>query len=428
MSALLTPVLVSKCLNCRRWVVVVGRKELGDRWCEHHVFRQCDLILQVHDAQNLSVLHELPVYVLILEHLPGDNESQFRVVFDRPFNFGPESIDFSVGQRAMQNDVSLVVEYRGCAFSRYLIKGNSAAQVADRHRKQVSGYALRVTPKSRFVSYAQNMEDVVLSRLVPSVPHGRFIDVGAGHPILENVTYALYLQGWRGINVEPMQKEAALLREERPEDEAIQAAVGATSGSVTLFEAPAENRGATTSSAELAGRYALEGERFVPFEARMITLSSLLSKFEAGEVHVVKVDVEGMESDVLGSADLQRHRPWVVVVESTEPNSSISTAHRWEHLVLEGGYRLTLFDGLNRFYVRSDLEDIQTLLSVPANVFDGWTPSIVVELEMDNAAKEEYIASLLSEFKALRAAALEAERYAKALENAVADMRAAKNK
>ena len=275
-----------------------------------------------------------------------------------------------------------------------------------------------MTTEPVFVSYAQNMEDVVLARLVSLVPQGRFIDVGAGHPILENVTYAFYLQGWRGINVEPMPTEVELLREVRPDDETIQAAVGASMGSVTLFEAPSENRGATTSSAELAARYAeADGEPFVAFESPMVTLASLLEKFEPGEIHVVKIDVEGMEFDVLTGAELAQHRPWVVVVESTEPNDPTSTAHIWEHIVLEAGYRYVLFDGLNRFYVRADLDEVANLLSVPANVFDHWVPLIALELE---AAKLE--------IEALRAARTEAENYAQSLESALADLRSANEK
>lgn len=262
------------------------------------------------------------------------------------------------------------------------------------------------------MSYAQNMEDVILGRLVALVPRGRFIDIGAGHPILENVTYAFYLQGWRGINVEPMHAEVELLRSERPDDETVQAAVGAAMGSVTLFEAPpAMNRGATTASAELAARYAkADGEPFVAFESPMVTLSSLLAKFEPGEVHVVKVDVEGMEFDVLTGADLEKHRPWVVVVEATEPNSPTSTAHQWEHIVVNAGYRCALFDGLNRFYVRNDLDDVAELLSVPANVFDNWTPLRIVELRQ--------------EVEELRASFGEAQAYAQALENVLADVHA----
>ncbi len=264
------------------------------------------------------------------------------------------------------------------------------------------------------MSYSQNMEDVVLARLALLIPQGSFIDVGAGHPILENVTYALYLRGWRGINVEPMRTEVELLCERRPEDETIQAAVGATNGTVTLFEAPASNRGATTSSAELAQRYAASGEPFRPFESPMVTLSSLLGKFAAGSVHVVKVDVEGMEADVLTGADLAAHRPWVVVVESTQPNTTTGSAHLWEDIVLSAGYRCALFDGLNRFYVRSDLEDIANLLSVPANVFDNWISNSLAEARLEIAE--------------LRATVTEATTYAHALENVVADLRAAQNK
>ena len=172
-----------------------------------------------------------------------------------------------------------------------------------------------------------------------------------------------------------------------------------------MFEAPSENRGATTSSAELAAQYAsADGEPFVAFKSPMVTLASLLTKFGPGGVHVVKVDVEGMEFNVLTGAELSQHLPWVVVVESTAPNTPTSTAHLWEHIVLEAGYKCVLFDGLNRFYVRADLDDVARLLSVPANVFDRWVPAALVKLQ------ETF---------------LEVEAYARDLEKAVADLRAA---
>jgi len=283
-------------------------------------------------------------------------------------------------------------------------------------------YAEDMIAGSEFVSYAQNMEDVVLARLVAVVSDGRFIDVGAGHPILENVTYALYLKGWRGINVEPMSAEVELLRAQRPGDETVQAAVGEMTGSITLFEAPSENRGSTTSSAELAGRYATEsGQQFAAFDSPMVTLSSLLGKFEPGAVQLVKIDVEGMEYDVLTGAELEKHRPWVVVVEATAPNSPDSTAHLWEDIISKAGYRCTLFDGLNRFYVRSDLPAIAELLSVPANVFDRWIPSTLLAMHSENE-------HLRAEIEHLRVTAREAETYAHALENVVHDLRVANEK
>lgn len=287
---------------------------------------------------------------------------------------------------------------------------------------------ITVTPAQSFISYAQNQEDVVLSRLVPILPAGRFIDVGAGHPVLENVTYALYLRGWRGVNVEPMAREAALLRELRPDDQTIECALGAADGTVTLFEAPLDNRGATTAAEEVAELYKAAGSEFRPFEAPMITLSSLLSQLDPGEFHLVKIDVEGMEAEVLAGADLATHRPWVLVIEATEPNSTVGTAHLWEATVLNSGYVFVLFDGLNRFYVREDLPDIQQLLSTPANVFDRWTSvtSAAAEELRDHAAALEatvarqqvYIDSLLAEVDAVSHRAAVAEEFARSLDAA----------
>lgn len=282
-----------------------------------------------------------------------------------------------------------------------------------------------VTPAEPFISYAQNQEDVVLSRLLPLVPAGRFIDVGAGHPVMENVTYALYLRGWRGINVEPMEREAGLLREVRPEDQTIQRAVGAKTGTITLFEAPLDNRGGTTAIEAVARRYAAAGIELQPFKVPMITLSSLLGQLEPGAFHLVKIDVEGMEAEVLAGADLATHRPWVLVIEATEPNSTVGTAHLWEATVLDAGYVCILFDGLNRFYVRSDLSDVQQLLSAPANVLDRWVTASSVAadelrdhaaaLEATVAQQQVYIDSLVGELGAQREEAAKTLAYIESL-------------
>ena len=46
------------------------------------------------------------------------------------------------------------------------------------------------------VSYAQNREDVLLSRVLPG-PVGSYIDVGAADPVELSVTKWFYDRGWR---------------------------------------------------------------------------------------------------------------------------------------------------------------------------------------------------------------------------------------
>ena len=76
-----------------------------------------------------------------------------------------------------------------------------------------------------FVSYAQNREDVVLARALKHVERGRYVDVGANDPVADSVTYAFYDRGWSGIAVEPVPMYADRLREIRPRDRIVQAAV-----------------------------------------------------------------------------------------------------------------------------------------------------------------------------------------------------------
>jgi FkbM family methyltransferase len=268
------------------------------------------------------------------------------------------------------------------------------------------------------ISYAQNLEDVVLSRLTRFVPAGTYVDVGAGHPVLENATYWLYSQGWRGINVEPMGREVGLLRETRPEDVTIEAAAGAARGTITLYEAPLENRGGTTSDLQLAERYRSEGQDFRAFDAALRTLDDILDEYPLQPLHLLKVDVEGSESEVLAGFDLRRHRPWVLVVEATIPNSRLRAPMPWEPHLLASGYVHTLFDGLNNFYVRDDMPEIAEALSAPANVFDGWIPAQLHRLQ----AGLEEAAERSAEFERRLA---DAAVYAKSLEAALVRAEAA---
>ena len=70
----------------------------------------------------------------------------------------------------------------------------------------------------RFVSYAQNYEDVMLKRAFGNLKFGFYVDVGAHHPVNDSVTHDFYKIGWHGINIEPMQLEFDLLTEQRPRD------------------------------------------------------------------------------------------------------------------------------------------------------------------------------------------------------------------
>jgi septal ring factor EnvC (AmiA/AmiB activator) len=81
-----------------------------------------------------------------------------------------------------------------------------------------------------------------------------------------------------------------------------------------------------------------------------------------------------MEREVLVGADWSSFRPRVVVMEATVPKSDEPAHEAWEPVLLDAGYRLALFDGLNRFYAHADEPALLQALASPANVFDDFVP------------------------------------------------------
>ena len=77
-----------------------------------------------------------------------------------------------------------------------------------------------------FISYAQNLEDVMLYRALKYVERGFYIDVGAMHPTINSVTKAFYDRDWRGINIEPSPEYFDSLQQERPEDINLNVVIG----------------------------------------------------------------------------------------------------------------------------------------------------------------------------------------------------------
>jgi FkbM family methyltransferase len=225
-----------------------------------------------------------------------------------------------------------------------------------------------------FESFAQNGEDVVLWRALGSQISGRYVDVGANHPTVDSVTRAFYDRGWRGIAVEPVPAFADRFRAERPEDIVVQAAITDHSGdSVTLHEF--RDTGLSTMVDKFADRHRESGRDVNNITVATLTLDDVLTNagWSGSDIHFVSIDTEGAEEGVLAGFDLNRWRPWVLVIESTAPNTTQPTYAVWEEMVTSAGYQFCLFDGLSRFYVDRDHRELIPALSYGASVVDDYS-------------------------------------------------------
>src|SRR5919112_4341351 len=107
--------------------------------------------------------------------------------------------------------------------------------------------------KAMELSYAQNLEDYHLARVFAGQATGFYIDVGAGHPVADNVSFWFYLQGWRGLVVEPQQDLAALYAHIRPRDIAVCGLVGRSAGEADFHVVERLHGFSTTNEAHARG-------------------------------------------------------------------------------------------------------------------------------------------------------------------------------
>lgn len=244
-----------------------------------------------------------------------------------------------------------------------------------------------------FISYAQNREDVILWRALGHIKNGFYIDVGANHPVDDSVTKAFYDRGWCGINVEPLPSHLAQLQAERPRDINLGIALGEKKGEIELYDTNV--RGLATACSTVAQSHRERGFEVKTLNVSVQRMDEVWSVHVRGDVHFVKIDVEGFEAQVLRGMDLRKQRPWVLIIEATQPNSRTLDAH-WESLVISQDYEFVYFDGLNRYYVAQEHPELVQAFGSPPNVFDAYITA--EQLRLENLLKEQhYVAGQLKQ-------------------------------
>lgn len=225
----------------------------------------------------------------------------------------------------------------------------------------------------RMISYSQNSEDVLLRRLYPEKTDGYYIDVGAHHPLHDSVTRYFYDRGWHGINIEPIPDMYQRLSQERTRDINLNVGLSNSDG-ISIFYESVTHPALSTFVEANTQHHIEQGEKFRERTVPLTTLAKICAEHAVSKIDFLSIDVEGFERQVLEGADFERWRPRAILIESTYPNSRRPTHRLWEDLLLNADYSFAFFDGLNRFYVRSEDASLCERLAVPANVFDNFIP------------------------------------------------------
>jgi FkbM family methyltransferase len=250
---------------------------------------------------------------------------------------------------------------------------------------------------SPLVSYAQRFEDLYLMRCFGERADGFYIDIGSGHPVYDNVSFAFYLRGWRGITVEPNPWLARLTRAVRPRDRHIEGVIGAAAGEMTFYVVDDYHGFSTTIAAHAEQARTEYGKAAQALTVPVVTLAQLCREQQApATFDFLKVDVEGAEPDVLLSGDWRAYRPKLIVVEALAPFTQAPAWDAWEPFLAGHGYRYVWFDTLNRYYLAAEAEELAPCFASAPASFDTFQFRDVKPALTSDAHPDYRLATLLA--------------------------------
>ena len=240
------------------------------------------------------------------------------------------------------------------------------------------------------ISYAQRYEDTHLLRAFGEQASGFYIDIGAGHPVYDNVSFAFYLRGWSGVTVEPNPWLAQLSEAVRPRDIRVQSLVGEQPGEATYYLVEDFHGLSTTIEDHAGAAQSVFGKRSQQMTMPVTTLQALCEQYAPDAIDFLKIDVEGAEREVILGGDWRRFRPKVVLAEALAPMTMAAAFEAWEPLLLNNGYRFAYFDSLNRYYVAEEHAALGERLAAAPASFDGVAPFNQFKPALDDTSHPDH--------------------------------------
>ena len=172
--------------------------------------------------------------------------------------------------------------------------------------------------------FSSDGEDAILDKIVPRNQSFYYIDIGANHPVKHSNTFIFYLRGLSGICIDPLPGLDSQYRFFRPHDLFINSGISTDPGISSLpfyvyNDCPDNSTLSLQHVQTLKRLHNRLPSRII--DIPLITTSYLLKCYETRfghnlPVHILSLDIEGNEYEIMRSFFDLGSFPWIVCVEN----------------------------------------------------------------------------------------------------------------
>ncbi len=169
------------------------------------------------------------------------------------------------------------------------------------------------------ISYSQCGEDLIINFMFKSMGINRptYLDIGAYDPIELSNTYLFYLQGSRGVCIEPDPHQCQKIKLHRPEDKCLNIGIGKKKSEPKDFYVMS-NKTLSTFSKSTALQLAKESQYAIAdiIKIPLNSINQIISDHFNDSLDLISLDTEGIDEQILTSMNFSNSRPKVFCVET----------------------------------------------------------------------------------------------------------------
>jgi hypothetical protein len=186
--------------------------------------------------------------------------------------------------------------------------------------------------------HARNAEDLFAHNYFKNNLKGRYIDIGAFHPIRNSITYLLHKKGWNGINIDLNKISIDLFNLARPQDINLNLVISDVEKKVNIYQN--KDLGVlNTVNLKYASTFLKE---FSTKESQSTNLNNVLKNYNSGskKFELMNIDAEGTDYLVLRGIDFEKYSFKLIFIETHQYDSYTKKESDNIHSLLKSkGYR-----------------------------------------------------------------------------------------